>query len=372
MLFIIQFFLNLFSVLTNIKSRFLALFGLLVLGFLAGTMTPGYSFDTNVYSAEYSLPIESGRFEKGYMFLTNFAYNHGLDYSEFRLISMIFFFFLFFLVLNLYTKQLNLFVVLFSIFPFVNEATQVRNFMMIIIVLFALKFLTLENRNILSLFASISLIALSATFQTTGWMFLSIIIFSLFPKKFMVKCLDIIVPSLLIISLFMFLLKNNSITQKILLFVISHSGRTNATDILTSNTGSSTGLQFYSLFIVYILSYSIIRYIYSRIVKDIDIKSMESKVYILLLMVSLGAVGIFMLIGSYNFERIVRNAITPTLIAISIFADSSNLELKKIKMFVLCSSFIIVLGGSVAKNYWSSDYGTMGSYVPYILHIKNN
>jgi len=89
-------------------------------------------------------------------------------------------------------------------------------------------------------------------------------------------------------------------------------------------------------------------------------------------MSALGAFGIFMLIGSYNFERIVRNAITPTLLAITIFADSNDLKSKKIKGYILVGSFIIVLVGSMAKSYWSNSYGTMGSYVPYILHIKHD
>ncbi|QYU58638.1 EpsG family protein [Weissella confusa] len=156
------------------------------LGVLAGKTDVVHNRDTGNYVNDYNLVAITGksRFEWAYTLLVKGANYLGLDYQSFRLILMLSLFILLFIGVKTFTKSVSIFYVFFSIVFFVVEATQVRDFGMIVFIVLGLALdRKIRSNNLLLKLLPVVFFVLASGFHTLGLVFLVIYIFSLINIK---------------------------------------------------------------------------------------------------------------------------------------------------------------------------------------------
>ena len=96
MLFLIGWFFNLIGLFVNNKiiKRIIGLIGILILAWLAGTVSVDHSADTAAYIRTFSMSPNTSIFESGYLNLSYWFYTNEFDYTTFRIITFFIFYIL--------------------------------------------------------------------------------------------------------------------------------------------------------------------------------------------------------------------------------------------------------------------------------------
>ncbi|MEQ7721838.1 EpsG family protein [Levilactobacillus brevis] len=152
---------------SGLLKKFWGIGMLLFLGFLMGEGISGITPDYILYMTDY----ENGTnyFESGYNLLSSIGRSMGMNYSTFRLsISLLSVLILLWAILRL-TTNITVVVFLYAISIFSIDAIQVRNFVMLCLVVLAFSFLRKRGFKNYSLAAIILLVA--SSIHTLGFMF---------------------------------------------------------------------------------------------------------------------------------------------------------------------------------------------------------
>ncbi|MGC8304590.1 EpsG family protein [Leuconostoc mesenteroides] len=364
MLFFVTVVINGIIAFMKKNNFFIPLVGFLVLAWISGTMVSGFSFDTDAYELLYPMNPSTHRFEQGYMQLSYWSYTHGLSYSDFRLYYFLIAFSVFFIAICRFTKNRSLYLFLFSFFPFLNEASQVRNFMMYAWVLLGISFLI--NKTLRNTIFAIIFVTIGFLFQTTGIVFYFVIFLRYIPFSFIKKSTKIIAPVSILLGLLFYASGSSGLVAKILSFVTSLSNRQDTAEILAANGfGNRNILQTMGVVLTYLISLYAI-----EIMLDVkhDSKTIQSKMELLYMIVIIGLFFIPVIFVSFNFERILRNSVNALILAFTVYTYPNKVKFKGTLGTLLT---VIILCGMISKGYFLNEYGKMGSYVPYILHIKS-
>ncbi len=141
--------------------------------------------DSGIYQSYYMHAEwdSEAPFEQGYILLMKISRILGLNYLEFRLAIAVFGYLLLFIAIKRF-KLVNtsLFYVYYIMMPFVEDPIQLRNFLMITIVLVSCSFLYKGADDKYSIVKYVVGIMLASSIQTLGLFFLLLIPFYL-PKK---------------------------------------------------------------------------------------------------------------------------------------------------------------------------------------------
>lgn len=363
MVFVITLFVNIVTSIVKKNNFLIPLIGFLSLAWIAGTMVSGFSFDTDAYELLYSLNPTSHRFEQGYMQLSYWSYTHGISYVDFRLYYFLIAFVIFFIGVSRFTKNRSLFLVMFSFFPFLNEASQVRNFMMYAWVLLGISFLI--RKNVKNVMLSVIFITIGFSFQTTGIIFYLVVLLRFVPFEIIKKSTKILVPISMALGLLFFVSASSGLVARLLSFVASLSNRQDISEILAANSyGNRNVLQTLGVVVTYLIALFVIQIIVSIKYDDSVIKS---KIEILYLVVIIGLFFVPLIFVSFNFERILRNSINAAILSYTVYTMTKKDSMRG-TIGLLFS--ITILFGMISKGYFLNQEGKMGQYVPYILHIK--
>lgn len=363
MLYFIQLILNVAFSFKKKDVKVVSLFGIIVLAYYTGTMSPFASYDTFNYARYYSELQINGKlpiiFENGYKLLNEVSIYFGFSYFDFRIITSIMFFGILYWVLIRFKVHTNIFLAFYSIFPFFSEATQVRNFFMTTLVLLAMTFISNKTKkdNIIALL----IILLASQFHSFGYFYL--LVFPLMWIK------DDIVLKL-----------NKALPMVSIIFTaVLIVGQKYASTLILLALGGQRGKAYSEIWINYwvVMSIILINVLLTFIVIIINRIYQNNLIKVLnRLFLLISALTPLICISTAGFSRILRLEIIIVILLISmVFYVKREVNFLKIKALIPISMVIILAllsmdGGTL--NIKHHKFGTsMGSYVPYILHFKH-
>ncbi|WP_186727208.1 EpsG family protein [Leuconostoc carnosum] len=343
-----------------------ALFGVTILAYYAGTMQPDSSFDTLTYQNYYEqigksfqpFGVENQQFEVGFKILNILANQIGLSYGEFRLIFFYLSFFIILLALKKLDVNLSKFIALYSVFPFFSDVTQVRNFLMLSLVLFGYSFLKGGSRK--NFVIATCLILIGASIQSFGYLFLIGLFLLRFSTTQLRQILLGLIPLYAVIAITVKLI-NPSIIIKFIAFATQISGRKSFnTEAVVSGVGVTSAIAYIIIstllgVLVYIITAS-------------DQIGNEKKILLALFLIQFLLFPLIM-VSVTSFSRIVRGGFVTVLII------CCNKKLNKSKQIFTVQSKDIIFGivyllGMITFDGGMFRHSQFAEYLPYILHIN--
>lgn len=365
---------NFFNSLASKRSTIIPLIGMGWLTILAANAGTLGSVDYGTYSRGYTALSysDTSQFEWGYTLLEKWTISLGMDYDQFRLVIFSISFLMLFLAIKNITNNIANFVWLFAIFPFINEANQVRNFAMMSFGILALSYYMVRHKLLIPML----LIIVSASFHSLGYLFILIIAFNKLIPTLSMRSLSVFGVSGFFLSLFLLLFNGlNGLIGKIIakiFVVIGRSDGSNATTIFNaygSGTASSTKtmLSFIFIFILMIIYLVIVN-------KEFSIEKGSKISFLIEAVFLIGLIGIVVLPASIQNQRILRNAITILLIVHSYLNSvkiSKRTSLNKngyIFRTVIILLILVVSVNTFDGGYFS-DTSLIQPTIKYLLQI---
>lgn len=342
------------------------------MGYFAGTMSPEYSNDTSSYLNFYGFSPESRVFETGYMKVANFFFNHGFDYFEFRTITYIIAFLVLWLGVVRIVKSPEVFYALYFPFTFINDATQVRNFWLVAILVFSISLV--RNRGIFRIFISILLICIAATIQNLAYLYLIPLILFWIPWNS--RTLKIVIVGILGITLFSigisFFGKSSVVFSNMIQSFGSLSSRADGADNLARYASASGGVKnlvrafFESLTYMAASVYIITRFMKaSENVNSIwSLHNRQNRIAFLIIVVSM--IGVPITFVSMAFDRIMRNGFIIILLLIAknfVPTKLPSFEVRKYSAGIFALAMIYA-----AANYLLTNLAELSFYMLKLMH----
>lgn len=367
MIYLLALLLGLITVLLNVKSKILTSIVTIIICCVMVTLmaevSPIHSFDTAAYQYMYNLSPLSHRFESGYMQLSYFFYTHGYSYEQFRLFSYAIFVFLLFWGVRRFTRNTLFFFTSFLIFPFFTEATQVRNFFMLALVVLGCSFF--QKKSFWSFTVGILLIYCSSLFQVSGILYLVVPLLLLIPTEILIRISSPMIISFFSIVVIIHYFLSTSIIAKFFSVVGAVSGRSNTDDMATLYSQGSSFSKVLLYLIAFSTVYLLIRYVWKH--NHDEVKEDVFKIIFAIFMV--GIIAIPLLAGSADFERYLRNGITATLILFAI-VNGQRERARGINITIIPVALVFIVVTTTAWNYWNPSSTGRLQYLPYIAQIK--
>lgn len=364
MLYIVSLFINVISLGLK-KIRYIAIFlGFSVFVYLASTVKSSYSYDTSSYEFWYTVEGGQGnRFEPGYQFLASWAYNHGFSYEDFRYIFFIIVYIILFIALVRLKANIPLFLLLYSLFPFTNEATTVRSTMMISFVFLGISFLGSEIRsNVIALIC----IIIGAQFHSSGYYFLLLLILNRVPIKKYIKISKFVVPFVFLMTPVMLFIGPTISRFQTKLFSLVNRSTIYAN---YSKPSFADELQALGMSLAVIGVVIVILIILRSINEDVLLEDMQLQNLVRFIFVTVLFVPL--MFYSFGFERIIRFGIIGLWILISKMTDKKMEFNKYYISSIIIYILLILLAVFFSKGYFRFSPGTWGYFNQYILHFKS-
>lgn len=362
------FFSNLLGLFTKRIQYLIALLSTTYFIWIASSLRPFLSFDTNVYQETYSFPVSSKVYEVGYLWLSNFFYQNNYSYEQFRLITFSVAYLLFFVAVIRLTKQVSLFMMLYLFFPFLNDVSNVRNTFMIFIVFLASTFMV-KKRYIP---IAVGLILLSTTMQTTGYLYLLSVPLIMLPLKKLIKFSQILLVLAGVVFFMILVAGHSSLITNALVFVLSHSTRGNIDQIVGAFSGGTLKVRAVGIFLAYLFEMLVF---YRYILKYGYSDQIESKIKIMFVFSVIGILGVPAVAWNLAFERILRNTFIFFIGSVSLVLSEKvpdvglDTHRKNMQMMMFLVALLIIVE-MASQGYFSMSSGNRGFYVPYMLHWK--
>lgn len=343
------------------RQMLLSLLLVLLMWWLMTNVSVTHSFDTSAYEYMYSLSPDTHRFEAGYMHMSYFFYTHGFSYIQFRgwlfggALAL-----LWISVIRFGANPLTFFSI-FAVVPFFVEITQVRNFVMISIVIFGLSFL--KNKGMINRLFGAILIVISSLFQSSGLLFLIIPILLLLRIE---SLKSTFVPMYFIatgLMYFVHYLLPKSVFGLVLSVVFSIIGRSNSSDAVALYSQGSSA----SATIGYVLAAGVIVSFW-KIILDRHPTFLNEPTKVLFLTVFVALISIFLLAASADYERYIRNSLTITAIAFSIY-EKNFVKTFRQSIHFWTGILVVLLISTFAWKYWDTTMTGRFQFLPYLIHL---
>ncbi|MGV0167931.1 EpsG family protein [Furfurilactobacillus sp. WILCCON 0119] len=362
MVFIVSLIILILSATLHLFERTASLLFSLVLAWLAGTVSIVNSFDAAAYAQFYGFPVGTRIFERGYMLITYWSAQLGYSYETFRLVSYIIAYLIFYLGIIRLTQRPAVFFAFYAFFPFLDDATQVRNFLMFSIVVFAYSLVT--NRKLFNWCCSALLIVIAAQFQTTGYLYLIGMVYLFVPQKYLKKAVNfsigIFAAVILVAGAFWPVLFKALIPK-----LASISGRSNFQDSLSfyATQGSSHGTWLFLIAYVLLSVILLIQLNQKKLYLD---EANQSNLLVLFL---IGSIGVPLSIISESFNRIIRNSMMLMPLFIPGMIAIKNKIMVERKQYLKVVVPILVVVSMFGTGYFNHSYGHIGNYALSMLKI---
>lgn len=362
MLFATSQFFSLIYEFFSKKGRLIGLITLLCLGYLAGDADPQTTSDYTMYSTIYKQSGVStvNYFEKGYSEMARFFLSHNFDYAQFRLVFAILAAIILYLGVSKFTKNVPLFSVLYGCTVFCADATQIRNFMMISIVVFAYSFLI--KASFKNYIIAIALVLVAAQFHSTGYFFLIGILLNLFPTYDGRFTGFILLPVEILTSLFIALFGTSSVTS----FLSGIAGLIGGRDTLSSKLTQQYNYGTQTEIVIAMGLLITLAVVFEAVLLDKD----DFKERVLFNGMLVGLFSIPTLELALDYSRISRNAFLFAFIAIAYYFEKhqfSKLDDKR-KLSMIGLLIVCVGVGFVYLHFLGSEFTQS---IPYLLKLIN-
>lgn len=367
-IFIITILICFISSIFMSNTKVIGFFALMVFAYLAGSPDPNHILDYSVYENHYNiLKWEVSPFEKGYTNLSLLFYNRGLEYAQFRLIFAILACVILFVGVCLFTKKVALFAGLYGITVFFNDATQIRNLMMISLVILGAGLFARKNK--VSKVTGIIALFFATQFHDLGFVYLIIIpIFGFFNMKTLRKIYTYAVGILFFLGFFFSIGNKSKIVQLISQFLTSFSSRSSSAENVVNNFGRGNSLSNVILVWCSLALFSITLIILLDAVSGV-IPENSVKAKILFLGSATAMIVVYLILLAPDYSRISRNSFLFLLLLLCFVLENKRFtrELKPniIKYVIIISTLFAVT--YVNTTIWGPNYYQT---IPYLAKIK--
>lgn len=359
MLLIILYMIVIASLFLNKFERATTFLFSLVMGYFAGTVSIDHSNDTDAYQLFYGFSPDTYVFETGYMKISSFFFNQGIDYFTFRTLTYLIMYILLWIGVKKIAKHPGIFYSLYFPFAFINDATQVRNFWVLAVLIFAISFLNKKNK--ISYFISVSLIILAAQFQNMGYLYIVPCILYLLPwnkNMLNISMVGVIVLEFVSIILSISGLSSQYFSQLIQGFDV-FSSRADIDNNLERYATSIVGLKTITRAIFETGTFSLAAaYIFKKFTTYDNVecgmwnvKDPRNKFMILVIFISL--LGIPISYVSMAFDRIIRNAFIIIILLLAKNFDpvkKDTFVLRKNSAYIFFLTFFYALANYLLTN----------------------
>lgn len=164
------------------NTKVIGFWGLMVLAYLTGTANPLTTLDYEDYLIHYNIQgLEVSPFEKGYTLVSSFFLMHGFDYAHFRIIIAYVAFIFMFIGVCHFTNNVALFTGIYGISFFFLDAIQIRNLLMLAMLILGVGLLAEKNKK--SKIFGIFLMFVSTQFHDLGYLFLLFFLICIFTDR---------------------------------------------------------------------------------------------------------------------------------------------------------------------------------------------
>lgn len=367
MLFLISEFIQLMTQFITKKSKMIGLAGILILAYIAGTVNPSTTTDYATYSGAYYYNYQPDNyyFERGYSSIAAFFLKHGWSYADFRLIFVLVSGIILFIAISRFTQNVAFFSFFYGATIFFNDATQVRNFMMMALVSLAMSFLI--QINIKNIIISIIIIIVSAQFQSLGYIFILVVFIRLLPLEWISEHVLLLSAIILSVVGVAAVIGKNLLLKLATNIVASLPGRESLLDKVSGQYTYGTVitkllLVIFAAFLAFLVENYFFRISLNQYSDD------HNKIAILYSGVLLSLFTLPLLFLAVDYSRIQRNVWYFVLISAAIFFEHVKISVReKYLAFIM----FILLSGSFAYTHthvWGPIYEQS---IPYIMRIKH-
>lgn len=349
------------------KTKFIGLIALIVFAFLAGNANPSTTLDYQVYLNHYNLlGWEASPFEKGYTDLSLLFSRLGYTYAQFRLFFAILAFLILFVGICLFTNKVALFSGVYGITVFFNDATQIRNLMMISLVVLGAGLLS--KRRSLYKVMGIFVILLSTQFHDLGFVYALIII----PLSFcniivLQRIYKYAVLVLYVLGFVSTIFSHISIVKLLATFLMKFSSRSNSAENVITNFGRGNSYSTTIMMWITLLLVSILFTELTRICMRADVD--QQKVKLLYVGSAISMIVVFFIVLAPDYSRISRNAFLFVIILLCVTLEQKrviSLTKKNMVRLALLLS-VLTLTTYINTKIWGAPYAES---IPYLAQLK--
>lgn len=329
MLYIAIVIISLVFGLSTASNRIVGFLSLMGLGWLIATDYPTTNLDYHAYVDAYNV-VSSGitPFEKGYTSLELLGYNYGLEYVTFRAYFTVATMLLLYIAVVRFTNNVSLFVALFASTTFFLEGTQIRNLLMISIVIFATSFL--KKMSLWRIIIFIILVYWSGQIHSSGYMFYVVLPIRCIPYEIFKKYGIIFLG---LIGLFSVFLKIFGVNILYMIILKLFGGIVQRANFLTKLQGYTVGSN--STIVILIWTTAIISvclaYMLCNNIKLLENKNTAETSVALFSGVSASLLVIPFIVMAPDYSRISRNAVLFLFILIAYFYQIKHQQFKNMQ-----------------------------------------
>ncbi|VDG32748.1 hypothetical protein [Lactobacillus brevis] [Lactiplantibacillus mudanjiangensis] len=349
------------------KTKVLGFLALMVLAYFAGAANPLTTIDYPVYLNHYNLlGSEVSPFEKGYTQLSLLFFNHGFDYASFRICFAFLACLILFLGVSLFIKNIALFASIYGLTVFFNDATQIRNLMMISLVILGAGLLTKKKRSIKLL--GILILWFSTQFHDLGFIFLlSFVILYFMSMALLHRLYKYIVFTLFGLGFIFSVAGNSSVVKVLASFLSRFSSRSDSAANVINSFGRGTSTRIIVFMWIALIIYSLVLMVLLNAASSLDIN--KDKLKILFIGSSVSMTVAFLIVLAPDYSRISRNAFLFLLILLCMVIEHKKflvISFKNAPKIVLILALLISTT-YVNTSIWGSVYYDS---IPYLAKIK--
>lgn len=293
----------------------------------------------------------SGRdIEIGFQFIMVLCNKLGITFNMFRLLISIVGYVLIYDTIKKYTKYINYVFLLYFIFPFLNDAIQIRNFLSMSIIIYAFRYLIENKKN--NNIKYILCIIIASSIHITSLFYLIFLLARVFRKRFILGVSIYFSVILVILSytnlyptLVSFIIKSNK--------VISYFDRRTTWGLIIV-----FGVLIMLVMSFYIMHKKCYLYYLNNITKNTSLKLRKEFLDILWKCNILLIITAPLLVYDFNFIRLYRNILFLNYIVFVhaiLIAKKNKQELMiyvGIALFVVGSLFIFFYGMNADTQIW--------------------
>lgn len=365
--------INMLTALVIKKNNIIPCLSFIYLGILAGQTDLINNRDTFNYYSDYmhlSAPGYVSRFEWLYVLCEKLTIHFSLTYEDFRLISMVLGFIVLFFCVKFFVKNVSMFYILFALFVFPLEATQVRTFLMFVCFVLALRLVSSDKK--LMKFIGCLVSFLAPGFHSIGYFFVLLILIIVIFKNDKKLSLASKLPFISVgLTCVMILPGVSSMVGTILSHVV---GSISANQEITENIGvrfnnngtlvTTTAFMFV-YFLIYFISTS-----NRKIVFDNDY--IKNKIINVRLAIAYIFLAVPLLTMSGQYQRILRYGI---LLMFIYYIESYEFSKQKqfyVKDLTYIIGFVIAICLAIVLFYGIYASLIFMKTVPYLLQFSNS
>lgn len=350
------------------NTRIVGAIGFFVLAWLAGSADARTTTDYGVYQTHYNaLGLKVSPFEKGYTWLSTIFKNQGISYQEFRLYFVLLAFVILYIGVLMFTKNIAMFTWVYGVTVYFNDATQVRNLMMIALVVLGMGIFTTWNVALGKVIGSI-VILISSQFHDLGFLFFLVVPLFFVPKDLMKKISSITIGVSAFFALIISVFGNGMVTTLLVRFLTIFSSRSASSENVEAHFSRGTSLSVLILIWVSVLVVWHLSILFAQQL-DSSVEFNGSKTRMLIAGMIVSILTLFLILMSPDYSRISRNAFLFFIILATMYFTNKSNKIVRVKGAKILFVLTLILMAYTHTMIWGNDYQKS---IPYIAQLKDS